>query len=87
MNRMNGKRVLVGGLVAAVVMVWAEGARPDPAGHNAWMLKWVITTLVALVLLTGLMPLLARIGLGHQVADILEQPHGRASLRPSSSHR
>ncbi len=56
--------------------------RPDPAVHNAWMLKWVITTLIALVLLTGLMPLLARIGLGKLPGDVKLRVRGRDIYLP-----
>ncbi|MFN0302355.1 MAG: DUF2905 domain-containing protein [Burkholderiales bacterium] len=56
--------------------------RPDGAGHNAWMLKWVITTLVALVLLTGLMPLLARFGLGKLPGDVTLRVRGRDIYLP-----
>jgi hypothetical protein len=46
------------------------------------MLKWVITTLVALVLLTGLMPLLARIGLGKLPGDVRLRVRGRDIYLP-----
>ncbi len=46
------------------------------------MLKWVITTLVALVLLTGLMPLLTRIGLGKLPGDVTLRVRGRDIYLP-----
>lgn len=46
------------------------------------MLKWLLTTIVALVLLSGLMPLLARFGLGKLPGDITLNVRGRAFYIP-----
>jgi hypothetical protein len=48
----------------------------------ARMLKWLLTTLVALVLLTGLMPLLARFGLGRLPGDVTLNVRGRPIYIP-----
>ena len=41
------------------------------------MLKWLITTVVALVVLTGLQPLLRRFGLGRLPGDVVLKVRGR----------
>ncbi len=46
------------------------------------MFKWLITTLVALILLTGLMPLLARFGLGKLPGDVVFRIRGRDVYLP-----
>jgi Protein of unknown function (DUF2905) len=46
------------------------------------MFKWLITTLVALILLTGLMPLLARFGLGKLPGDVVLRIRGRDVYLP-----
>lgn len=46
------------------------------------MLKWLLTTIVALVLLSGLMPLLARFGLGKLPGDLTFNVRGRSFYVP-----
>ncbi|MSQ20703.1 MAG: DUF2905 domain-containing protein [Betaproteobacteria bacterium] len=46
------------------------------------MFKWLLTTVVALILLTGLMPLLARFGLGKLPGDIMLRVRGRVVYLP-----
>jgi len=46
------------------------------------MLKWLLTTVVALILLTGLMPLLARFGLGRLPGDVVVRVRGRDVYLP-----
>ena len=53
-----------------------------PTLHNSTMFKWLLTTVVALILLTGLMPLLARFGLGKLPGDIMLRVRGRVVYLP-----
>ena len=46
------------------------------------MLKWLITTTLALVLLTGIMPWLARFGLGRLPGDVMLRVRGRVLYLP-----
>jgi hypothetical protein len=46
------------------------------------MVKWLLTTIIALVLLSGLMPLLARFGLGKLPGDITLNVRGRTFYVP-----
>lgn len=49
------------------------------------MLKWLITVVVALVLLGALTPLLARFGLGRLPGDVRVRREGREYYFPFSS--
>lgn len=46
------------------------------------MLKWLLTTFVALVLITALQPLLARFGLGRLPGDMTVSVRGRPVYLP-----
>lgn len=46
------------------------------------MLKWLVTLAVALVVLTALSPLLARLGLGRLPGDVRVRVKGRDYLLP-----
>jgi hypothetical protein len=46
------------------------------------MLKWIVTLLVALVVLTALSPLLARFGLGRLPGDVSVRVKGRDYALP-----
>jgi len=46
------------------------------------MIKWLLTTLVALVVLTGIMPFLARFGLGRLPGDVTLRVRGRDIYLP-----
>jgi hypothetical protein len=49
------------------------------------MLKWVLTLIVALLVLTALSPWLARLGLGRLPGDIVVRYRGRTFYLPFTS--
>lgn len=49
------------------------------------MLKWVLTLVVALLVLTALAPWLARLGLGHLPGDVVVRYRGRVYYLPFTS--
>ena len=46
------------------------------------MIKWLLTTLIALALLTGILPFLARFGLGKLPGDVTVRVRGRELYLP-----
>jgi hypothetical protein len=49
------------------------------------MLKWVLTLVVALIVLTALAPWLARLGLGRLPGDVVVRYRGRVYYLPFTS--
>lgn len=58
---------------------------PKPDGYNAAMLKWLLTTLIALVILTAVSPMLARYGLGRLPGDVTVKFRGKVWYLPFTS--
>ncbi len=64
-------------------MAWARWR--EPGGYNAAMLKWLLTTVIALLILTAVSPLLARYGLGRLPGDVTLKFRGRLWYLPFTS--
>ena len=53
--------------------------------YTAWVMKWLLTTFIALLVLTALQPWLQRLGIGRLPGDLRFRRNGREVVLPFTS--